>query len=144
MARWGQEAIEADLWDGIRGRERCVPARRGKACRRPGPASRALLIPSILAATLVQVGPAAWAQEPSTPRQIELAVFQSPPIVLPEPDLQVAQQDAEEALAQMRARERALEVVQEVVRFPDRRPDLQRDVVQGIQARAIQDALRRR
>jgi hypothetical protein len=64
--------------------------------------------------------------------------------VPPGPPPEVLERDVEEATATIKSRQQAEEAAREAVRRVERRPDLQHDVVQGIQAIGVQDALRRR
>jgi hypothetical protein len=59
------------------------------------------------------------------------------------PDPKVAERDADEAAVAIEARERDDELMRKTAREPERRPNLDHDVVQGIQARNIENALRR-
>lgn len=85
----------------------------------------------------------AWAEDPSTPLQLHLTLSRRPAFVHPTPDPKIAEKDADEAIAEIKARERGEELSRETLR-PSRRPDLSYDVWSGIQSRNINDALRRR
>lgn len=60
------------------------------------------------------------------------------------PDPKVAERDADEAAATIEQRERDEELIRKEMGGPERRPDLDHDVIQGIQSRNVEDALRRR
>jgi hypothetical protein len=64
-------------------------------------------------------------------------------VVHPPPAPEIVERDAEQAAAQIKQRERDDELARKEVREPERRPNLDHDVVQGIQARNIENALRR-
>ncbi|MBI2014290.1 MAG: hypothetical protein HYV94_22780 [Candidatus Rokubacteria bacterium] len=65
------------------------------------------------------------------------------PIVRPRIEAPDAVREAERAIAELDAARRQEELLREQARPVVRRPDLDHDVVQGIQQRAIQRALRR-
>lgn len=52
--------------------------------------------------------------------------------------------DAQQAMADAEVRERERKAMREAVPGPPHRPDLGYDIVSGIQARRLSDALRRR
>ncbi len=89
-------------------------------------------------------GTAAWAQQERPSLQLDLAVSQPVPPFVPSPAPEVVQRDTDEAIARITARQKEDELVRDTVRRPDPRPDLRYDIVNGIQSRNIQDALRRR
>jgi len=94
---------------------------------------------------LLQVwAPTALAQQPTTSVEVHLKLSRKLPAAQPLPDPQVAEKDAEQAIAEMKGREWRDELVREVLQGRVRRPDLDRDVSGGIQSRNINDALRRR
>lgn len=64
-------------------------------------------------------------------------------VVHPPPSPEIAEQDAEYGAVQIEQRERDDELVRKELRGPERRPDLDHDVVQGIQSRNVDSALRR-
>ena len=84
------------------------------------------------------------AQEPGQTLRFQLGAFPPPPLTAPAPSPEVLGKDVEEATAAIKSRQQAEEAAREAVRGVERRPDLQHDVIQGIQAIGIQDALRRR
>jgi hypothetical protein len=96
------------------------------------------------AAWFPSVGRPAWGEEPSALLRLELTLSRAPIIAHPLPDITMARRDAEEAVARIRAREREEEMVLSTIPGPPRRPDLSYDVVNGIQARRLNDALSRR
>ncbi len=100
----------------------------------------ALLLASILVGGALPAG----AQERSGELRLELKLARKPAVVQPAPDPKIAEQDTEQAIAEVRARERSEGLVREMLRAPSRRPDLHYDVWSGIQARNVRDALRRR
>ena len=63
--------------------------------------------------------------------------------VHPPPVPEIVERDAAQAAAQIEQREQDDELVRKEVRKPARRPDLDHDVVQGVQARNVENALRR-
>jgi hypothetical protein len=107
---------------------------------------RALLIflVSIVFAATVSPAVAGQVREPVQTLRFELGAFPAPPLVAPGPSPEVLGKDVEEATAIMKSRQQAEEASREAVRGLDRRPDLQHDVVQGIQAIGIRNALPRR
>lgn len=62
----------------------------------------------------------------------------------PAPDPERAEKDAERAIAELESRARSEALIQETLRPPFRRPHLTYDVWSGIQARNIDNVLRRR
>ena len=109
------------------------------------PRSWFLIAATLAACSVERAAIAAEVPEaPSSPPRLELSVSRTPLPTPPLPSPQVLQKDAEEATKAIQERRRAEEAVREAARPSDRRPDLQHDVVQGIQSRGIQDALRRR
>ena len=64
-------------------------------------------------------------------------------IVRPEMRMDEAVRQAERDAAQVEQAQRTERLIREAVRPEPRRPDLQHDVIQGIQQRALQRALRR-
>lgn len=88
--------------------------------------------------------PAAWAQGGPPPLQLDVTVSRTGPAPVPLPSPEVVQQDADEAIARIKAGQTEAEVIQQAIRPPDRWPGSRNDVVTGIQQRNIQDALRRR
>jgi len=107
---------------------------------------RALRISLVFLVLAAAVGPAVagQAQGPVQTLRFELGAFPAPPLVAPSPSPEVLGKDVEEATATMKSRQQAEEASREAVRGLQPRPDLQHDVIQGIQAIGIQDALRRR
>jgi len=64
-------------------------------------------------------------------------------VVHPPPAVEIVERDAEHAAAQIEQRERDDELARKELRGSERRPDLDHDVVQGIQSRNVENALRR-
>ena len=93
---------------------------------------------------LVAGGPRDLAQEPSPELKLELRLVRKPPVVHPAPDPATAEEHVGAAIAEIEARERDERLMREVKPGPLRRPDLSYDVWSGIQARNINNALRRR
>ncbi len=87
---------------------------------------------------------AAWAEPPIAPQQNDPALSSQTRIAPAVPDPKVAERDADEAAVAIEARERDDELIRKEVRGPERHPDLDHDVVQGIQSRNVENALRRR
>ena len=108
-----------------------------------------------LAAAMVVVtaGPlTAAAQGPSAPSGVALELRRGEAsrgervrraVLRPEIKMDEAVRQLERDAAEVEQAERTERILREVVRAEPRRPDLQHDVVQGIQQRAIQRALRR-
>lgn len=101
------------------------------------------LVAFVLAAIVGQPA-AVQAQEPTRTLRLHLGASAAPPVVPPAPSPEVLEKDVDEATAIIKGREKAEQVAREAARAFERRPDLNHDVVQGIQALGIQDALRRR
>ncbi len=102
-----------------------------------------LMLPAWLA--LVQIStPLVQAQQPGTSLHLHLKIARKLPTAQPLPDPKLAEKDAEQGIAEIKARERSEELVRELMQSRFRRPDLDRDVISGIQSRNLTDALRRR
>ena len=102
-----------------------------------------VMLPVLLA--LLQIPtPGVQAQQPGTSLHLQLTLSRKPSTAQPSPDPQMAEKDAEQAIAEVQARQRRDELARELVPGPVRRPDLAPDVIGGIQSRNINDALRRR
>ena len=104
-------------------------------------------VPLVVGSLLVGLGgwgAVARAQQPMPALRLELAVTPMAPAVVPSASPEVIQRDTEEAIALIQQRQRDEEILRETIRRPDPRPHLHYDVVNGIQSRNIQDALRRR
>ena len=86
---------------------------------------------------------AAPAEPPSASTQDGPRLSSKTRIASTVPDPKVAERDADEAAVAIEARERDDELMRKTAREPERRPNLDHDVVQGIQARNIENALRR-
>lgn len=87
---------------------------------------------------------------PPAPLPLELRKSEVPrpakgprPIVRPRVTAADAVREADRAIAELDAARRQEELLREQARSVVRRPDLDHDVVQGIQQRALQKALRR-
>ncbi len=87
---------------------------------------------------------AAWAEPPSSPLQDDPKLSSQRRVVHPPPPLEIVEQDAEHAAAQIEQRKRDDDLIRELMLTPRRRPDLDHDVVQGIQSLNVDRALRRR
>ena len=85
-----------------------------------------------------------WGEEPSPQLKLELTLARKPPVIHPRPDPKTAEQDAEQAIAEVETRKRDERLMRETAPAAPRRPDLHYDVLSGIQSRGLQDALRRR
>ncbi len=99
---------------------------------------------AVLVALLQVPVPEARAQEPSGPHPLHLTLTRRPPVTQPAPDPRTAEKDADQAMAEIQARARRDELIRKLTEVGSRRPDLDRDVMSGIQSRAVNDALRRR
>jgi hypothetical protein len=99
---------------------------------------------SVVLAAVVGHPLAGQGQEPVQTLRFHLGAFPAPPLTSPSPSPEVLERDVEEATAIMKSQQQAEGAAREAVRGVERRPDLQHDVIQGIQAIGIQDALRRR
>jgi len=93
---------------------------------------------------VMTVVPGLRAEPPSATPQDDPRLSAKTRIAPTVPDPKVAERDADEAAAAIEARERDDELIRKEVREPERRPDLDHDVVQGIQSRNVENALRRR
>ncbi len=82
----------------------------------------------------------AWGEDP----RLDLHLARKPAVVHPVPAPKVAEEDAEQAIAEIKAREQHGELIRELTQSRPRRPDLDPDVISGIQSRNLSDALRRR
>ena len=102
-----------------------------------------LTMPAALA-LLCAWAPPLHAEQPSATDQLHLRLSRRPPAAHPSPDPRIAQMDAQQAMAGVEARERERKAMREAVPTPLQRPDLSYDVVSGIQARRLSDALRAR
>ena len=102
-----------------------------------------VLLPAVFVSLQVQA-PSVHAQQPAGSIDVHLKLSRKLPAAQPLPDPQVAEKDAEQAIAEMQGRERRDELVREVLQGRVRRPDLDPGVISGIQSRNINDALRRR
>ena len=87
--------------------------------------------------------PLASAEEPASV-QLHLTLSRRPAVVQPSLNPKIAEEDAEQAITEIKPRERSEELVRELMQGRFRRPDLDRDVISSIQSRSINDALRRR
>lgn len=83
------------------------------------------------------------AEPPSSSLQGDPKLSSHRRVVHPPPAPEIVERDAEHAAAQIEQRERDDELARKEVREPERRPNLDHDVVQGIQSRNIDNALRR-
>lgn len=99
---------------------------------------------AVLFALLQVPAPEAGAQEPSGPHPLHLTLTRRPPVLHPAPDPKTAEKDADQAMTEIQARARRDELIRKLTEGGSRRPDLDRDVMSGIQSRAVTDALRRR
>lgn len=102
------------------------------------------LVLAWLVASLTPWGGSAAAQEVSSQLRLELQVARRRPEVPVAPDPKTIERDAEAAVAELQAIRRREALIREALRTPARRPDLSYDVWSGIQARNINEALRRR
>ena len=102
-----------------------------------------VMLPTLFVLLQVQA-PAVRAQQPAMSVDVHLKLSRKLPAAQPLPDPQVAEKDAERAIAEMQGRERRDELLREVLQGRGRRPDLDPEVISGIQSRNINDALRRR
>ena len=102
-----------------------------------------VMLPSLFALLHIAT-PAVWAQQPAMLLHLQLTLSRKPSTAQPSPDPQMAEKDAEQAIAEIQARQRRDELARELVPGRVRRPDLDRDVIGGIQSRNLNDALRRR
>ena len=94
---------------------------------------------------VLQIAPsAARAQQPGGSLPLHVTLTRRPLTAQPAPDPKIAEKDAEEAMAEVKARERRDELIRQLTERPFRRPDLDRDLISGIQSRNLTDALRRR
>ncbi len=60
----------------------------------------------------------------------------------PAPNPQAVEKDTDTATAEIEQHARDEELIRKSVRTPDRRPDLDHDVIQGIQSRNAEEAIR--
>jgi hypothetical protein len=98
-----------------------------------------------LAAASALLWPASLhAEEPSPTLQLDLRLSRRPPLVHPPPGPGIAETDAQQAMADVEVWERDAKAMREAVPRLPHRPDLSYDVVSGIQARGLSNALRRR
>ena len=101
------------------------------------------MLPALLVLLQVQAPPVR-AQRPAASVEVHLQLSRRLPAVQPLPDPRIAENDAEQAIAEMKGRERRDELFRELLQGRVRRPDLAPDVIGGIQSRNINDALRGR
>ena len=94
-------------------------------------------------AVFLAVSASLQAEPSAVPAQDSPVLSSKTRMAYPTPDPKIAEWDAEAAVAEIEARERDEELIRKTVRQPDRRLDLDHDVVQGIQSRNIENALRR-
>jgi hypothetical protein len=87
-----------------------------------------------------------WAQQAPPSVRLDVSVSRKPPVQIPGPTPAQAERDADEGIARIKAREKDDAAIREALRSsaPMRDPGHNYDVVNGIQTRSIQDALRRR
>jgi hypothetical protein len=100
----------------------------------------------ILLGALVWFVPAVgvvWAETPSSPPQKDLKLSTSKPAVTPLPEPPVLEKDADQVAAGIEQRARDEKLIREEIIAPHRRPDLEYDVVNAIQSRNADKALRR-
>lgn len=105
---------------------------------------RIVLLLLAVVAWLLVGGRLGASEEPFPQLKLELKLARKPHVVHPVPDPRDIERATEQAIVEIQARERTEELIRETLRAPSRRPDLSYDVWSGIQARNVNNALRRR